>query len=96
MRHPPGFHRPSTTIAIATYPRPAVIRSEKVPTCASTRLAPARPATRPAKHRGPESDRETRRPAARAAERPRRSRGARAPSECGRAPTRRAVRADAT
>ena len=32
---------------MATYPRPAVIRSANEPTCASTSVAPARPANPP-------------------------------------------------
>ena len=46
---PSGRHRPSTTIAIAIKPRPADIPSTNVPACASTRVAPARPAIAPAK-----------------------------------------------
>src|ERR1051326_2949528 len=44
---PSGRQRPSTTIAIAMNPRPAVIFSANVPTCASTSTAPASPASAP-------------------------------------------------
>ena len=46
---PIGRHRPNTTMAMAMKPRPADIPSTNVPACASTIVAPARPAIAPAK-----------------------------------------------